>query len=176
MRTGFLVVCLPPLLLVTAAACTNAADGKGVASVDGSTRPSASQSLSRMDQFLRYSQCMRKEGVPMTDPEVEGDNVRAGTYDKDSVDMRKVAAAEEACKQYRPPRETGPGMALKDELARRFARCMREQGVEKFPDPNPDGPTQTGPEVGQDPQYREARKTCDAQIDAASASLRPSPS
>ncbi|GAA3830918.1 hypothetical protein GCM10022226_59780 [Sphaerisporangium flaviroseum] len=173
MRTRFLAVCLLPLLLATATACTTSNDGKGVASVDGSTSPSATPSLSRVDQLLKYSQCMREHGVPMGDPQVDGDGVREGRMEP-GFDKTKADTADAACKQYRPPQERGPQSALKEELARGFARCMREHGVEKFPDPNPNGPTRVGQSVGEDPQYPEARKTCDAQTDKAFASSRPS--
>ncbi|WP_214106088.1 hypothetical protein [Acrocarpospora catenulata] len=174
MRTRLLVVCLLPLLLATAVACAESPGGGEVASVDGSAAPSATPSLSRLAQLIKYSQCMRGKGVPMADPQVDGDLVREGKVEGDA-DKDKVDAAKEACKQYRPPQEGGPVMALKQDLARRFARCMREHGVEEYPDPNPDGPTRGGAER-EDPQYPEAKQTCDAQIDAAFASSRPSPS
>ncbi|MEU6430915.1 hypothetical protein ABZ860_33875 [Microbispora sp. NPDC046973] len=176
MRTRLLAVCLLPLLLGTAAACGESNDGRGVASVDGSAAASVTPSLSRLDLLTRLSQCMREHGVPMADPEVEGDTVRQGRYEKGAVSEDTEIKAEEACKQYRPPQERGPGMDLKKELARRFARCMREHGVEKFPDPDPDGPTRVSSEVGADPRYPQARQACDAQTDAAFRSMRPSPS
>jgi hypothetical protein len=174
MRKRFLVVCLLPLLLVTAAACSKSDDGKDVASVDGSATPSATTSLSRLDQMLKYTQCIRAHGVPMADPRVDGDSVSRGRIEP-GFDKNKFDAADEACKQYEPPQEHSPDMALKEELARQFARCMREHGVENFPDPNPNGRTRVSQSVGDDPQYPQARETCDAQTDAAFASARPSP-
>jgi hypothetical protein len=169
-----LVVGLLPLLVLAAAACTRSDDGKGVASVGGSATPSVTPSVSRLDQLTRYSQCMREHGVPMADPEVDGDTVRQGRYDKGAVSADTEIKAEEACKQYRPPQERGPDVDLKSELARQEARCMREHGVENFPDPNPDGPTRISEEVGGDPQFAEAREFCRAQTTAALASARPS--
>lgn len=175
MRTRTLVGCLFPLLLlpVTVAACSKSDDGKGVASVAGSAAPSATPSLSRLDQLVRWTQCMREHGVPITDPEVDGTNVRRGIPDKAAAGD-KLFPAEDACKRYFPPQETGPETDQKNELARLFSKCMREHGVEKFPDPGPDGGTRIPSEVGADPQYWEARAACDAQSNAAWASMHPS--
>jgi hypothetical protein len=174
MRKSFLVVCVLPLVLVTAAACSNSDDGEGVASVRGSATPSTTPSVSRLDQMIRFTQCMREHGVPMTDPEVDGDNVRQGRIDKGAAGD-KLFPADDACKQYRPPQETGPVVDLKNELARQEARCMREHGVENFPDPNTDGFNRISEEVGNDPQYPEARDFCRAQAEAEFASRAPSP-
>jgi len=173
MRKRFLVFCLLSLGLVTAAACSTSDDGRGVASVGGTAAPSATPSLSRLDLLTRFSQCMREHGVPMTDPEVDGDTVRQGHADKGAA-RDKLFPAEDACKQYRPAQEVGPVMDLKNELARQEARCMREHGVENYPDPGPDG-TRVPSEVGADPDFMDARETCRAQTDAEFASRAPSP-
>ncbi|GAA4557760.1 hypothetical protein [Planotetraspora kaengkrachanensis] len=173
MRKRLLAGCLLPLLLVMAAACSKSDDGKGVASVDGTATPSVTQSVSRLDQLIRYTHCMREHGVPMTDPEVDGDTVRQGHADKGAAGD-KLFPAEDACKQYRPPQEVGPVMDLKKELALKESRCMREHGVENFPDPGPDG-TRVPSEVGADPDFMDARETCRAQTVAEFASRAPSP-
>ena len=119
-----------------------------------------------------------EEGTATTEDhrnEVDGDFVRQGRYDKGAVSVDTETRAEEACKRYRPPQQTGPDADFKNELARQFARCMREHGVEKFPDPNPDGsPNRIGEDITSDPQYHEAREFCTQQSNAA-ASRRPTP-
>jgi hypothetical protein len=172
MGTRLLIVCLLPLALLTAAACTTSDDGEGVASVNGSAVPSATPSVSRLAQLTRYSQCMREQGVPMADPKVEGDIVRMGRVEA-GFDKNKVDTAAEVCKQYRPPQITGPEMDAKTEMVRQNARCMREQGVEDYPDPDPEGRTRISEAVGKDPQFPQAKQACDALIDALLASLRP---
>ncbi|MGP4102602.1 hypothetical protein [Nonomuraea sp. KM90] len=174
MRKRFVVVvCLLPLLLVTAAASAESTDGEGVASAGGTAAPNATRSLSRLDLLTRFAQCMREHGVPMTHPEVDGDIVRQGRYDKNAVSADTEVEAEEACKRLRPPQETGLEADLKNELSRQFARCMREHGVENYPDPNPGG-TRIGEDIGKDPQFDDAKALCTAQRDAAQASMRPS--
>jgi hypothetical protein len=174
MRTRLLIICLLPLALATVAACTTSDDGDGVATVAGSAAPSVTPSVSLLDQLIKYTQCMREHGIPIGDPRLVENTYLQGRIEA-GFDKDKVDAAEAVCKQYRPPQEVGPAMDLKKELSRQEARCMREHGVENFPDPNPDGPTRISEEVGNDPQYPEAKDFCRAQTDAALASMRPSP-
>jgi hypothetical protein len=170
MRKAWWVLALAVVLL---GGCGSSSDdgGAGVASVGGTAQPNASPSVSRLDQMIIFTRCMREHGVPMADPEVEGDTVRQGHYDKDAVSESVERAAEDACAGQRPPQETGPGVDFKNGLAREYARCMRAHGVADYPDPNPNGQTRVGPEIGQDPQYPDARKVCDAEQDAATRSF-----
>jgi hypothetical protein len=169
MTKRFLVVCLLPLLLASAAACSKPDDGRGIPSVNGSAAPSATPSLSGLEQTLKFTQCMRAHGVPMPDPVINGDDIRNESYDKDPVDKETVDKAEEACKQYRPV-PSADQIAQKTEKSREYSRCMRQHGVENYPDPGPDGGPPLDPSVRGDLQYDQADATCSAQV----ASPRPS--
>ncbi len=92
---------------------------------------------------LKFSQCMREHGVPdFPDPQSTGDghvqlqiNGNGGTLDPSSAQFQ---AAEEACKKYSPanqPHGNGP-TAKEREAMLAFAKCMRENGVPDFPDPD----------------------------------------
>jgi len=170
MRKRFLVGCLLPLLLVTAAACSTSDDGRGVASVGGSAAPSATPSLSELEQAIRYTRCMREHGVPMSDPQVVNGDVRmGGGFDKDALGPDAGARAQEACKQYEPVMPAGLA-AVKAELAREESRCMREHGVENFPDPDAEAHVDVSEQVRKDPQYDQAKAFCREYI----RSYRPS--
>lgn len=172
MRTRFLVGCLLPALLVAATACTKADDGEGVASVEGSARPSPTPSLSLLEQMQKHAQCMRAHGVPMSDPQVQSDGTpRRGRIDKAAVSEEVLGVAKQACKQYEPviPADV---MAPKLEAMRGYSRCMRAHGVEDYPDPDPDGRVQL-PREQTDPDYDQAKATCDAQQAAAADSASP---
>jgi hypothetical protein len=159
-------------LLVAATACTKADDGQGVASVNGSGAPSPTPSLSLYEQRKRYAQCMRAHGVPEPDPEILPDgSSRRGRYDKSSVDRDVRVRAEEACKPYEAvvPADV---MAPKLQAMREYSRCMRSHGVEDYPDPDPNGRVQL-PREQTDPDYDQAKETCDAQQDAIAASSSP---
>jgi hypothetical protein len=140
-RTG-LLLCL--LLALGVAGCGGGGGGGGVATANGgsSARPSSSAGgagLSDHEKDLRFAQCMRDNGVPKyPDPDANG----GGGVDLNQlgVDKAKVDAAQEKCKQYAPnggvPRTPD---AQQVERMRQYARCMRENGVPKFPDPDANG-------------------------------------
>ncbi|MFC7385012.1 hypothetical protein [Sphaerisporangium rhizosphaerae] len=175
MRTQLLAGCLLPLLLVATAACTRPADGEHVASAGGSAAPTATASLSLLDQGIRWARCMREHGVPQPDPVVNhGDGIRYQGLAKDAVDGNVLEKAQQACESLRPvlPADV---RQLKQGLSRVLAQCMREQGVADFPDPEPDGHFEIEPSVENDPRFPAAKETCDAREDAAAASARPSP-
>jgi hypothetical protein len=171
MRTKFLAACLLPLVLVSAAGCAKSTDGKGVASVGGTATPSATPSLSLLEQAVRYARCMRQHGVPMPDPVVNGDSIQYGNTDKTAADPDTTNRAEQACNQYAPVLSASD-VTQKTEAARQEAQCMREHGVEDFPDPviaNGRPQLQVPQSVHQDPQYDQAKAACDAR----EASARP---
>ena len=173
MRTRLLAIIVLPLALGAAGACTTSDHGPDVASVGGSATPAAAPSLSLLDQGIRWARCMREHGIAQPDPVANnGDGIRFQGLAKDSVDAATLERAQAACEQLRPVLPAAD-LAHKSELVRLLARCMREHGVENFPDPAPDGQLDITPDVENDPQFPAAKETCDAQEDAAAASSRP---
>ena len=131
------------LTVLSAAACARGVDdGPGVATA-ASGRPTATSSPSTdaaedADAPLKFAQCMRDHGMTwFPDPDASG---RMRIKTPRGLDPKKFEAAQEACQQYAPG---GGAMrqptAEEIEQARRFARCMRENGVPDFPDPRADG-------------------------------------
>jgi hypothetical protein len=162
MRKRVLAVCLPVLVLVVTAGCSTSNGGKGVAAASGAAAPSATPSLSVLDQGRRHAQCMRDHGVPEADPRVQPDGgvSLGGGYDKKALDPDVVAKAIAACKQYQVVLSPGD-QAKKLEGARERARCMRAHGVESFPDPDPNDLGKALPDaVREDPQYDQAKEAC----------------
>jgi hypothetical protein len=161
MRTRVLVGCLASLVLALATSCTKADGGGGVASVTGSAAPSPTPSLTQMEQAIRYTQCMREHGVPMRDPDANGD-VRGADVSKGSIDTATVTAAQQACNRYQPVGD--PELeAQRLERAREYSRCMRRSGVDDFPDPDAEGRVQLPDEIT-DPDYDDAKATCEAYV------------
>ena len=81
------------------------------------------------------------------------------------VDRKEMQEAEEACRQYAPDggeRPVPDPEAL--EQSRQMAKCMRENGVPNFPDPNPDGSLSLdGQKIGMgpgDPTFDKAEQAC----------------
>lgn len=138
----------------------NAADGNAV---EGEPSPTSPQ-----ERGLAYAKCMRENGVSeFPDPEAGGGGIRIGPgsgVDPQSSEFKK---AQEACKDLSPQGEGGPngGKPLDSAKVAEWARCMRENGVPKFPDPEIDG----GAMVidmsavgmkGDDPEFQEAMEAC----------------
>jgi hypothetical protein len=120
---------------------------------------SAAPSLSRDEMAIKFTQCLRENGLNVPDPEPgKGPMLK---FDKNSgVTQQKVQEAMEACKEYNPQAEGSPN-PQQEENGRKFAECMRTNGVEKFPDPKPgQRGIMIGPGVGDDPDFQKAQETC----------------
>jgi len=129
------------------------------------------------EAMLDFAKCMREHGVDMPDPQPgERGGIRIGGPDVDTAaEKATMNKAEEACRKIlervRPP-ELSPEQEQKfKERALRFARCMREQGID-MPDPTfGEGGRMTqriegpGPGKGGDPddnpRFRAAMEKCE---------------
>ncbi|MFG1815821.1 hypothetical protein ACGFIF_18815 [Kribbella sp. NPDC049174] len=134
------------------------ASGTG-AQAQATAPSSAPASLSRDEMAIKFTQCLREQGLNVPDPEPgKGPMLK---FDRNSgVTQQKVQEAMDACKQYNPQGESGPN-PRQEENGRKFAECMRKNGVEKFPDPKPgQRGVMIGPGVGDDPDFQKAQETC----------------
>lgn len=119
------------------AACTPSPTG--VASLDGgaSKTPEASEAPSEGDP-VKFTECMREQGIEVPDPDTEQEGFAIAI--PQGADKAAVDAALVACKEFMP---NGGEMIepSAEQLAqmRAFAKCMREHGIEDFPDPGADG-------------------------------------
>jgi hypothetical protein len=118
------------------------------------TAPAADQK-----QALEFAQCMRDNGVPdFPDPDADG-RFSEGQHDPDDPKLR---GAQEKCRDLAPGGEhqnTGDPAAV--EQMREFSRCMRDNGVLDFPDPDAEGRLRgRGHEQQGDPKFRAAMETC----------------
>ncbi|MCW6006885.1 hypothetical protein K1W54_20190 [Micromonospora sp. CPCC 205371] len=160
--------------LLLALATATAACGEGsnandeIATAGGATpSPSSSTGASSGDekeQMLKHAQCMRENGVPdFPDPEFqEGGGVNITV--PQGTDRAKLEAAEAKCKQYLPnggePQKMDPERV---EQLRKFAQCMRENGLPDFPDPTDEGLKIEGnnPDMAPDsPKMKAAEEKC----------------
>ena len=155
------------LMLALAGCGRAAANDTQVASAqtaDATAKPSASASapVDDPDAILKYSQCMRDQGLTWF-PDPSGGKMEVAV--PKGTDDKKMKAAEEACKKYLPNGGEPPKMSAEQlEQARNMAKCMRENGVPNFPDPDPDGglaidSTKLGTGPG-DPTFDKADKAC----------------
>jgi hypothetical protein len=120
------------LTLVVAALPFAACGGDGGSSAGSSARDANDS------KAARFSQCMRKNGVPDFPDPVNGELVLRVEPGEGGLDPEspRFKSAQEACKSLAP---SGPrGAAPDDELQQQslaFAKCMRSNGVPTFPDP-----------------------------------------
>ncbi|MFC6019510.1 hypothetical protein ACFP2T_25290 [Plantactinospora solaniradicis] len=143
--------------------------GDGVATAGGGptgaagASPEPSDRQGQQEELLRFAQCMRANGVPeYPDPEFDGGAVNLSL--PEGTDRQKVEAAQQKCKQHLPnggePAKLDP--AAREQI-REYAKCMRANGVPKFPDPDENGgiSIEGGPDL--DPKsevFRAAEREC----------------
>ncbi|WP_329088515.1 MULTISPECIES: hypothetical protein [unclassified Streptosporangium] len=143
--------------------CGTADTGADVASTGGGGgKPAVSSAAPSLDQHergLKFAQCMRENGVDMADPEPgKGVTIRV---DK-SVGKETVDKATAACKEFSPMGGAGPNGPdpQRAESMRKFAQCMRDNGVEAFPDPESGGGLRITGAIGEDPDFQTAQEKC----------------
>ncbi|MFE6838752.1 hypothetical protein ACFVFI_28420 [Streptomyces sp. NPDC057705] len=144
-------------IMLFATACGGSGGDDG-----GSAAPSASKSAAGdKKSTLAYAKCMRENGVAdFPDPNAQG------LLDIDgSVDMKstQAQAADKKCKELLPAVNASPPAGVQ-EASLAYSKCMRANGVPKFPDPNAEGGLDIdGATLGVDPQgpvFKAADKTC----------------
>ena len=92
--------------------------------------------------FLAHARCMREHGIDMPDPQVQADGEGFAVRMDRSIDIEDPAfhRAEKACAKHLPQGRLGGGEIDPEQERRmqegalKFARCMREHGVD-MPDP-----------------------------------------
>jgi hypothetical protein len=118
------------LVALIGAGCSNGSDETG----------SAGDTNARQEQGVKFARCMRDNGVgEFPDPDASGgltiDGVLNGSSLDPSTPVWKEAIA--ACRDLQPPGFTGdPDVSDAEQETRlEFAQCIRDNGVEDFPDP-----------------------------------------
>lgn len=124
--------------LLVVAAVAGCSDSKAS---EGSADPSSSSSAgSGYQAALDYAKCMRENGVPdYPDPE-QGNDGRVLINPGGSSDDPNTQAAQEACRDKMPQgvARDRNGSADSAKVAA-WAKCIRENGVPKFADPEVEG-------------------------------------
>lgn len=153
-RTATAAVLAVSLLV---AACSSDDDDPGVATLEGeSTEESTAgddedaTTADGEEAMLSFAQCMRDNGIEdFPDPTVGEDGTlqfappggEDGVLGDDADELVRVA--QEECGDILATLPVGPGGDAADDLTVEtfvaFSECMREEGIEDFPDPGPDG-------------------------------------
>ena len=159
------ILALGLLLTAATAGCRPAPAGDKVASAGGVPTASASAAaVSDEDAPLKFSQCMREQGITwFPDPKPGGGGLQIKI--PKGTDKAKMDAAMAACKKWAPDGgERGPADPKQLEQARQMSQCMRDNGVPNFPDPDANGNMRLdGDKVGVgpgDPTFDKADEAC----------------
>jgi hypothetical protein len=163
-------VALAAVAALSLAACGG--DPAATASGDGSSSSSSSGIDAKTKQAeLNFAKCMRQHGIDFPDPQFgEGGRVTQKVTAK-GTSPEEMKAAEQACQHFRkdvkPPQMSEEQKQQNKSQALAYSRCMREHGVEGFPDPqfSEDGGAQLkiGPDNGvnpNSPSFKAAEKAC----------------
>ena len=127
---------LRPSATLALVAVISAGCGSNTSSDTGGTTsaPSAATKTNPtgQDRAVKFAACIRGHGVPhFPDPDAKGDFVFG-------IDVSPAVwqKAVDACKALEPPGAlSGKRSPKQQSAALRFAACIRENGVEDFPDP-----------------------------------------
>jgi hypothetical protein len=161
MRFWSLAVVSASVLL--ASACGTDSDG----GADSAGKPNSAGG-----SMLAYSKCMRAEGVAdFPDPNAQG-RIDLGSDRKFDPNSDQFKAADAKCRKLMPAGGNEPPPAANVGPAQiKYAQCMRENGVPKFPDPNAEGGIDiNGDTLGVDPSgpaFKAADDKCKHILDEA---------
>ena len=138
------------------------------------TTGSGSSSAANVAQAVKFSQCMRANGVSkFPDPDASGALTIDGVVNGSSLDPNSATfqQALSACRDLEPPGFMGhTRSAQQQDAALKFAQCMRDNGVPDFPDPTANGPlidtsripSMAGKSPRSDPGFSAANNKCSA--------------
>jgi hypothetical protein len=160
-----------PLAAALVAACALAAAACGGDDGAGGTASAAERDREARDAALKYARCMREHGVDMPDPSASGGPQRFKVGPGTGISRREYEEAEKACRKYmedvKPAELSTQEQQEFKEAALAHARCMREHGVENFPDPTfgENGEAQIRLRKGMgldpdDPAFKKAEQAC----------------
>ncbi|MGX2997541.1 hypothetical protein JNUCC64_25320 [Streptomyces sp. JNUCC 64] len=148
----------------------------------GEVAPGAEASpTSPFEKALDYAKCMRSNGVPnFPDPQQDTGGVRItpGDVDPNSAGYQK---AEETCRDKMPQGQGGPGGGggqLDSAKVAAWAKCLRENGLAKLPDPEINGGNMSiDPKAaGITPQeFQQAQGACQDKYPGGGLMLGPGP-
>jgi len=161
------VLVLSTFALVVAGAMAGCAkdDGQGVVSADPNAEVSGAKrgNNSTGGDVAAFGKCMRDAGFSWwPDPDGSGridSSPPAGVL----VDEAKLAKAQQDCSsKYMNPAQA-PAMSAEDiQTLKGYSKCMRDNGLPKFPDPDANGNIDLGKAKIHDntPEWKKASEAC----------------
>ncbi|GAA4446039.1 hypothetical protein [Phytohabitans houttuyneae] len=136
------------LALAATAACGGTAEAPPVATAGGSSTsasPGGDAVAAYVENQRNLVKCFREQGFDVPDPDAQGRIDLGPAMGGRKKTDPKVRAAWEACKEFSVPvpaeLQEKPEPVTAEQLANRreYAKCMRANGMPRWPDPRPDG-------------------------------------
>jgi hypothetical protein len=153
-QCGVWVVAVLTTLLGVLAAC-----GPDSPPAPGGGGTGGTGSSDQHQQALAFAACMRDNGLPdFPDPGPDGAVLAGSSVDRGSP---QFASALEACQDLLPSGgedNNAPDVAQFEQM-KKYAACMRDNGMPEFPDPGPDGFAAGAFNVN-DPAFTAASRAC----------------
>lgn len=146
------------LLAATLLAACAAPSGSGIPDAG---EPAPTQTAAAEPDAHAYAECMRENGVEMSDPDpTTGLPVLGDSVDPESATFE---AAHDTCGDLLPGGIRGETDEHDLAAYLEFAACMRENGLPDFPDPQPGGEGGLFGDAGVDrtsPEFQSALEAC----------------
>jgi hypothetical protein len=140
MTHGYILrlIAVPAILVAALSGCAANRHEPKVASAGGSPTAGAGTTPQAQDaaaQGRRFAKCMRDQGVDVPDPGPDG---RIGLPGMTEANQAKIEAASEKCREFLP-NGGEPAKPSAEDIAKRreYAKCVRDNGLPGFPDPDP---------------------------------------
>jgi hypothetical protein len=132
-------------LAIVALIGAGCSDGSAENGSAGTGTGGGNKNTATRDKAMKFAECMRDHGVSeFPDPDASGELTIDGVLNGSSLDPTTPAWKEAigACKDLQPPGFTGDHDVSDEEQEARleFAQCIRDNGVEDFPDPTRESP------------------------------------
>jgi hypothetical protein len=151
------------LVAVGTAGCSRPSDPTVATLHSGSPQASAGAGADGEDSMLKFSQCMRGQGLTwFPDPGPDGGLT---VHNPEGINQSTDDKAEQACKAYYPGANQKGTLSEADlNKLRQVSQCIRDHGFSKYPDPDAKGSIQIDEKstgiAPDDPAFVKAMQEC----------------
>ena len=132
------------MVALIVAGCSSGSADNGSTGTASTGSSAGSKTDTHREKAMKFAECMRANGVKdFPDPNASGELTIDEIANGSSLDTNTAAfkTAISACKDLEPAGFMGHKRSAEQQrYALKFAQCIRDNGVQDFPDPTPDGP------------------------------------
>jgi hypothetical protein len=137
-RTAAAIAAAAGLALMASACGGSPASRVAQLGTTAAQRGTSSARAGHQNGAIAYSRCMRSRGVPNFPDPTKGGAIPKVSLQQVGVGNSELQAAQKACNSLWPTVSATQQQQVRAQ-ALRFSRCMRNQGINDFPDPDTNG-------------------------------------